>query len=85
MINNIWEMQQDSLVVYWALLLQYIAIRTQYQGFVKQDFTSENSPWFSNEDPLKIDILLNLKHARATPPGCTSCNTLFTCSYAEYW
>ena len=74
MINKIRKIQQDSLVVYWIKVLQYFRIRTQQHGFVKQDFTYGNDPWFSNEDPLKIDILLNLKHACATPPGRTSCN-----------
>jgi len=45
--------KKDLLVIYWVIVEQYIMIRTQWQGFVKQDFTCENDPRFSNETPLK--------------------------------
>jgi len=52
MINDLWKIKQDLLVVYQVLLLQYIMIRTQSYRFVKQDFACKNDPWFSNEDLL---------------------------------
>jgi len=44
-------------------------------GLLNRIFTCDNDSWFSNEDPLELDNLLNLKHARTTPPGRTSCNS----------